>query len=299
MLIASDSSTNLLNTHLIQYKKIKQTIQLQLEYFESLKKQQVQQKNNSIVAPETLQSFLQKYNLLYDLPFKFYYLLQAKMLTIWSENKDNHLPTINYAKIINNVITSKTQAVQIVKNFQSNLSLLSFQFAKNLVQIINLSNKSDEIIPCYDVMSCILEHQLLMNSSILFVINRGDEKLKFLFSPDADRKNFKKYIATQDKLYLPCLVISGESMHPDATYESKHNYIERFLSFNIRDIILGNFANHPQLPNNHCNDKNFVGKDDFNYSKIFGLTNGCSLDNYSLFLIKHIYCDTIFNQLAG
>ena len=130
------------------------------------------------------------------------------------------------------------------------------------------------------------------------------------------------------------MVINGISVSEQL--QSKESFIQRLMNVELTDIILSNMAYHPQYSGIKLNSVSFnpfqkfvtkkheelettydinnsdktsyqqiqeaiyiVGylEDEFLKMKQFAKNNGCCKTNQSLFFIRHIFCDTIKNQL--
>lgn len=258
---------------------------------------------NQLFMPEKLLDFLESHNLIFDISFEIYFLMQARFLTKFCKKNLVSKPIgIDYRKIISSFNISKNSADRIINLFQKNLSEISCQFITNLMDELPSSIANDHpmmvnfqkdhlgrtVLPCYDMTRIIIDH-ILMNARYhiqveIYNIKSGTTS-KILFKSNKIANDFE--ICDSNRISnLPVLVISGT-----ANFENEMNHIDQLLEVGLKNVILANVANHPAFS---CKILNMqfdseIASHEIHKMKSLGKIMGCCLDNQSLFLIQHFY----------
>ena len=113
-------------------------------------------------------------------------------------------------------------------------------------------------------------------------------------------------------LNAPCIVFSGVVNYPYQP-EDADTYLNRLQNASILNVLLANFAAHPQYSGNlkhevpifashqHCASTGNLASQpvleqevvSFNHFKDYAEQIGCTLSNPKLLFLNHIYCDTL------
>lgn len=244
---------------------------------------------------------------------------------------------VNYEKLCNYVNISKSLAKRLMHNFQANLARNSSVFIRKLLtetmrfrgvekfishlQFEDADNR--QVLPCYLVTKIILEHALIYKHPILVRLEQWNHHKApvnfFLFVPN-DQGNYElRHNLYGEYLNTPCIVVSGytSSQYINRLAYDPPKYVEIFRKTNLMKILLANMATHPQYsarefenisynPYEHAlknishlkSDRDFKTLEkEFLDMKLWGEQKGCCIENNSLFLIKHIFCDYPKHQL--
>ena len=244
---------------------------------------------------------------------------------------------IDYAKFCLKAKISKTLAKRIIHYYQQFITELSCSFIMGLVdELPNLRllkrklielQKTDgdnrQVLPCYEVTRIILKHMLKKQQPIVLFIERKfstiSETLSLLFIPNNHGTGFVLSEHFHSIIESSCLVIKGVTVYPTRdVIETREQFIKRLLSVNLDKIVLANMAKHPQFsaselkifndnPYRELLDKKSAvlktnlalekAEGEFLEMRALSLQKGCCQENSSLFLIKHIFCDTVSHYI--
>jgi len=244
---------------------------------------------------------------------------------------------MDYAALENSFnITHKT-AKKLVHKYQIRASELSCDFIKYCVSVTSrfthLSNTIGKmelidkdlrhIMPIFVVTDILIEYILQIRKSIVLTVERRHghkflDNVFMLFIPNKDKSRFiyheiESLSANDPMLYSQSLLVYGTVCYQEnVTPESRIGYIKRFNSFGIVESILYNMAAHPQyseyhLPSYRHDPFQVIDTNDldsaadlinkFNKKLENAYKCGCSINNNSLFFIRHIMCDSLINVI--
>lgn len=307
---------------------------------------------------ESIQTFLTRNNLIFPLPSQLVhhvkYIIDSYLLTKTKETlpttaltlleKTSYEPVREWGFAYN-------RAQFLVHNTQKSLSALSCAHVISEARALNdgpvyslLQIKKDahgrSFIPQYFTAKVLFLRALQQNRSLLVKVTRYYKNFPFdvlllWFKPNETKTDFvitnmsAKHKPVNDKA---CIVVAGVINYQQIP-ESISEYKQRVLNHSLLDILLANFAIHPQysgelkkLPppfdevitqlnmdiatGNDINqdettiihkqsiiDKIVVEQNSFEKYKHFAIEKGCSLENPSLLFINHMYCDTTANYI--
>ena len=189
---------------------------------------------------------------------------------------------------------------------------------------------SRPVLPCYAVMKILISHMMKSKLPILIMVKRmnGSEiDIVPLFFSVLQNKFILSPLDTNSvSLDNPCMVIYGKVNYSRSNFvETQAQFIQRFIRTGLITILLANMADHPQYPGKKLSSVNvnpffdFVAENEngslcvngsANFAdqikmlgnelaemQLIANTEKCSKKNPFLFLINHIFCDSISNQL--
>ncbi len=196
------------------------------------------------------------------------------------------------------------------------------QRQKILEKLQTIDADMRKILPCYEVTKILIEHALINDAAITIIFekfNNQEKDEKFLFLPNYSKTDFELCLDTSTLAHQPCMVIRGVSKSMALTPRSRDFFIQHINTMGLKNIILANMAKHKQYPSKGgipddnpyeqltskiltndmpCKEQLSlltIVNQEFLIMKKLAENLGCCLDNPSLFLIKHIYCDAISN----
>jgi len=226
-----------------------------------------QKKSNHLAEKETLEEFLENNALLFDLPKDFFYLVQGRVLSIFSirDTFINLSLAIDYNKFCQLSGLSLSVCKNTVSYFQKNLSKESCDFILSLLEhfpdkeMNTLScdylritdNRKRELLPCYENVSIILKHASYNHVPLCFIIYRCDQQLNIidrlalLFLPTENTWLLSQHLLS-NYLKEPSLIIEGITVYSENSQESKEDFLKRFIKAGSINILLANMAAHPQ-----------------------------------------------------
>jgi hypothetical protein len=185
--------------------------------------------------------------------------------------------------------------------------------------LYKIADEGRAVLPCYIVSEIIFNHAIQEKIPTLLIANRFDgsseqpyDVVYFLLQGN-DNYEFS-LIPCKPPLSQHCMVVSGE-VYDNAmeSNESSNDYIYRVLSDSPLKLILANTAIHPQYSGKlleqfrdnpfHAiqSDGNIpvLSKQEIELTDMqqFAQTIGCSKQNPTTFFLKHIYANTINNEI--
>lgn len=279
--------------------------------------------------------FLTDRNLVFPLSFEIKFLLLCYFLTRFKDYTDGGDHITCYERICHEMQISRKLSKKIVRHYQIQLANISTQFILDLSQnninqttftlaLKHLTLKDDDersVLPCYLVMKVLLQSMLTNKCPILIEVQRQHELSKIdhihlIFFPNSSSSDYSFHPDSPGNLnHLPCVVIQGLTIYESACkQETKEQFISRFTNIGLIKIVLANMANHPQFSGNRLKDLIYnpyktmlsnVGSTDLVYNleselfdmRNYGQTVGCCETHPSLFFIRHIFCNTIGEQI--
>lgn len=286
----------------------------------------------------SVKDFLVKHHLIFLLPGIFIknikYIIDSYLLTVTKES----LPTTGLTlrekttyQPVRDWGFSYNRAQYLVHNTQKEFSAASCSYIiseanqlKNNSWPLLLRIKKDahgrSFIPQFFTAKILFLRALELNRPILIKITRFHnllpiDTLALKFKPNLDKSDFK--LCTNPWNETPCIVIESVVNYFE-TPETIDEYKERLLSHSMLDLILANFAIHPQysgelkgLPPpfdevidmlDRHNDQNTINqilteKKAFEKSRQYARETGCSFDNAATLFINHMYSDAPANHV--
>lgn len=244
---------------------------------------------------------------------------------------------VDYEKLCGITNFSKNLAKRLMHNFQANLAknslifirkllteTMSFRGIEEVVSHLQFEDSDNrQVLPCYLVTKIILEHALMHKYPVLVRFecwnHREAPANLFLFVPSDQGSYELRQDLSTEYLNTPCIVVSGyaSNRYTNRVLYDFSKKIEIFKKTNLIKVLLANMATHPQYSAREFENishnpyeqvlKNILHlKDNMDFialhkefldMKLWGEQNGCSMENSSLFLVKHIFCDYPKHQL--
>lgn len=270
---------------------------------------------------ETIQEFLNKNELNFDLPEDIVYLIACFFLTYFSIRVENIPLAIDFKKIALKFNVSKHRAERLTHRYQLIVSKLGCDFILNLASelpfkekysrllptLYQLSDVDRTVLPCYLVSEIIFAHCLNEKIPVLILFNRIQVEQKEIVYFLLDGEQYITF--TEDK---PCLVILGDNL---STKKSSKDYLNYLNDLNPIELILANTATHPQYAGNRLSalsDNPFLSLFDKKDEDALFFSNrlemlkeladkvGCSKQFPLEFFLRHIYASYLsveFNRL--
>lgn len=287
--------------------------------------------NKQLVEPsekQTIQALFEELELIFPIPRDLYTLVLMRFLTNFRicNTFDNMI--IDYDRMKQDLDISKNLSRRFIHHYQKELSMLSCDFivsnssllGSKFSNILALVSHTDEdarsTLPCYLVMKVLMSYLLLNKINILVVVkNILTNKFISLFYT-FNRQQRCHQLVPNPTLKMKrehCFVLHGISSYRSSEAEK---YDDAFECNGLSNIIMSNMATHPQysgkklqgikqnpfLPLNTCSDRTVTNyanelEEEFLRMKALGERIGCTESNPSLFFIRHIFVDTLLNQL--
>ena len=301
----------------------------------------------------SIKDFLIKKELMFLIPRQFNeqikYIIDSYLLTLTKETlptagltlleKTNYQPVRDWEFAYNRAQflvhhTQKSLSAQSCAYVIREASHLQNKALNKLLQI-KKDTHGRSFLPQYFAAKTLFLRSLAQNQSFLIKINRYFKNSFYdcdfiWFKTNKNKSDFE--LSTIPCINTPIIVLSGVVKYHDLP-ESIRDYQTRLLSHSMLDIILANFAIHPQysgdlkqLPppfedvidelivknestkvklNSFSINNEVTGvlaeKEFFEKSKKFAIEYGCSLENPSLLFFNHMYCDLAnhYNTLSN
>lgn len=291
----------------------------------------------------SIKDFLIKKELIFLIPFQFKeqikYIIDSYLLTLTKETLPKEgltlLEKTNY-QAVRDWEFAYNRAQFLVHHTQKSLSAQSCAYvireashldneALNQLLQIKKDTHGRSFLPQYFAAKALFLRSLAQNQSLLIKITRYFKNsfydCNFLwFKTNKNKNDFE--LSTIPQNNNPIIILSGVVNYHDIP-EPIQDYQTRLLSHSLIDIILANFAIHPQYsgdlkqlpppfeevideliaknkstnfkPDSFSTNKVVTGilaeKEVFEKSKKFAIDHGCSLENPSLLFFNHMYCD--------
>lgn len=196
---------------------------------------------------------------------------------------------------------------------------LESSYMELLPLLYKIADEGRAVLPCFIVSEIIFNHAIQEKIPTLFISNRfnghTEQAYDVVYFLLQGNDNFEfSLIPCKPPLSQPCMVVSGEVYdNPLENIESSRDYIYRVLSESPLKLILANTAIHPQYSGKlleqfrdnpfhaiHSDgNKPALSKQEINLACMqqFAQTMGCSKQNPTTFFLKHIYANTINNEI--
>ena len=285
------------------------------------------QRPDNIRASMTLTAFFLSLECAFSIPEDAFFIFISYFLCQYHLVDNDNIPTaINYSSIAMDMSLSRSYSKKLGHFYQKKLSELSCNFMfelltelpgkEDLKSILPLFHRqSDEgrmVLPCYPVTEIIVLHMIENKANLMLLMDieteHNKKRISLLLKGSKSLNNFKLG-SQQNDAEEPCIVMYGSSV--------THNIgINEILSVGIKEIILSNNAAHPQYSGvilSAFRDNPFKALMDecreqispLNIEVVTSLSLhlirmkklaekiGCTVNNQSLFLLKHIFCNTI------
>ncbi|WP_203249927.1 hypothetical protein [Cysteiniphilum marinum] len=286
--------------------------------------------NKELLKKPTLEEFIvNEAELMFHISSDEWLLLRMYFLTLFKESGEGNTTYINYDTISQRIGVSRKLAKKIVRYYQINLAQSSCEVMLKLAKqrksvhfntILNQTLRKDDdarpVLPCYFYSKLIFEELQIIKSDILVEISFDTDHrnnihpiyLKFSGDGKANIVNPSDDIF-DSKIYF---VITGVANAKDQAFDCE-KYIQKFNQYGLYNIFLACMAAHPQYTgstlslykdNPFLNIENklkdlYIMSHELARMRSISEEYGCNLDNQSLFLVKHIYCDTSSNFFAS
>jgi hypothetical protein len=292
--------------------------------------------NKSLDGTEHINHFFLRHRLLFDLSDDFIFIIICCFLTHFNI-RDNNIPVaINLEYISRELHISKYRSKRLTHKYQQLICKLGCDFiikiAKELPSelgfmdilptLYQISDEDRAVLPCYTVSEIIFYHSIKEKIPILLIAHRLTESnaqssnhvIYFLLTGDKDPTTCTLVPCTP-YLSQHCMVVSGEVHYKyDDLKDTLGEYINRILIENPLKLILANTASHPQysgkrletlranpfqmlFPECELTVKT-LHEHNLMTMQRFALDSGCSKQNPSLFFLRHIYANTVQDEIT-
>ncbi len=314
------------------FKKCDATLNHHLSLSKNRPSHYSEQINKKII----LEIFLEEHQVDLRFSNVMFFLLQTYILSKYKLVGEHNISHgIHYDKLCKDLnLSSKTYARKVIHRLQRNISEYSCQFIYSLAQklktdshylpLLNSLYFKDEVgrhvFSCYETTKIILQYIAKHNRPIKFIVHRitknTKDRIVFILKPSLSQNSYELSHYLDNKLNKGMITFVGVVHYNTLFLERKERYIIRFLRVGFESIILSNMAQHPQYAGLLLEDKKHnpyvqcnANKAEPEYSKyVFQIEKqflkhkqiskeiGCAIDNASLFLLTHVYCDTLKHQ---
>lgn len=307
-------------------------LSFQEERYQNLLKVHKSQRPVSVRAPITITNFFNELDCIISFSDDVLFLFISHFLCHYHLVDDEKVPmAIDFTSLSSDLYVSRSFAKKIVHFYQNRLSELScgfiFQLVKELPEFHEvesilpfLYHQSDEgrmVLPCYCVTEIIVLHMVENQANLVLLVDvavKNKRKRRVLFLRGSKQQQNFELINEEQQNDHPCMVMYGSSMSP-STYLIEHT-LKKIISMGVKEVILYNNAAHPQysgvtLSSYRDNPyKTLISKQSDLLSvhersvaeqraslqiqmKQLADKKGCTSNNPSLFLLKHIFCNTL------
>lgn len=307
-------------------------LSIQEQHYKQLLKIHKNHRPDSVRAPISLADFFSALNCIIPISIDALFLFTSYFLCHYHVLDKDHIPmALDFMMISNELSLSRSLAKKIGHFYQKKLSELSCHFIFQLITELPesqelesilplLHRESDEgrmVLPCYCVTEIIVLHMIEHQAKLILLIDSIGENERIrtpvLLQGSKKRADFELITKTPPKDW-PCMVMYGSHVYEQEI--SVQDKIEKMRSLGIKKVILSNNAAHPQysgstLSTYRYNHYTTLDSEQGHSLSIKELTivqkrsallikmkqlaqkTGCSYENQSLFLLKHIYCHTV------
>lgn len=283
----------------------------------------------------SLISLLKEKDAYFSFSEEIFYLFLSYFLCLYNVRDEEGIPfTIDYEKIVKDFDVSPSYSKKIVQYYQKMISQLSCDFVFNLLDDIEekdslkkvlpslclLSDEGRKALPCYAVTEIILLHAIKSKINIVMYVkslnNEQSLVLTFRGSSEYELELLDLNSCNSDE---PCLVFYGVSKDFSSLHE--HNFLNDLLNIGIKSLILYNNAFHPQYSGKTLSylsqnpfkvlmneggaklSKEFMDNlhllsAELDAMKEMAKSVSCTALDQNMFLLKHIFCDTVHRYRA-
>lgn len=284
----------------------KQKIEEKIQFFDNLVKNKQAKYNKVLDNKEILYTFLSMHNILFEITETTFYLTQSSVLTKYSHRISFGVSiNMKVEQLAKNMSVGQTTARKLIKNFQLTLAELSCEFVhslckkllgqsqlnKILPQLETTDSHKRKVFPAYEVTKIILLHMKITQTPVLFVTHKqknhtteSPNSFAFIFSKE--KNEFELCSSTQFiPLETPCFIIHGSTLS---------NSINSIINIGLTTVVLSNMATHPQLRTETMNER----EKELTSMELLAESLGYCKKNPKLFFLKHIYADSLINELT-
>lgn len=271
-----------------------------------------------------LRKFLFINELVIDFPEDVYISFLIYFLSRYTVNDNSGIHIgIDYKKMGNELHCSKNWSRRLVHKYQVLISKISCQYVRKLAEDIKIKHpeylvvldmlvqRDDDgryVIPCYLSMDILLKHMTLNSTLILIqhIIPDTNQSKELFF--DVYENEYKLVNRSKIPANKPCVVFRGISNRP---LTEKNTLKNRLLQLNIKQLLLGSTARHPQFPGKKLTHLKFnpfsliqfgelnstpikslkLIEEKFLYMKDWAYSHGCCLEQPETFFASHIFCE--------
>ncbi len=285
----------------------------------------------NLASTETISQFLREKNLLINISRETHFLIISYFLTYYKEDRFDTSNTIQFNKISSELNVTRKYSKKLIHAYQVRLSNESISFIIDLLKktptyqawnpvICSLQHKDDDgrsVIPCFLTIKVLLESIIKEKICVLVITEVEDTQknpvdiFSMVFLPENGKFVFQE--TANFDFFMPCIVVQG-LLQENEHRKSKTQYIQAFLKLGLENIILANMASHPQLSGKRLEGESFNPykklltkhekltvlrelEEELLYMKELSYSHGCCEKNKTLFMIKHIFCDTYGHQI--
>lgn len=309
-----------------------ENLAIQAEYYRYLLKVHKSQRPESVRAPVTLAEFLSESGCIIPLSVDALFLYMSHFLCHYHLVDDDNIPmAIDFSQLSNELALSRSLAKKLGHFYQKRLSELSCDFIFKLVKELPdahelesilplMHHQSDEgrmVLPCFCVTEIIVLHMIENEANLVLLVDfsaKHQRKRSALFLKGSKQQQNFKLINEEKHSEQPCMVMYGCSQ-PRTPYLIEHT-LETMLSMGIKEVILSNNAAHPQYSGTTLSayrynpyatliaeqgeslltDKHSIAEQRASLliqMKKLADHAGCTSNNPTLFLLKHIFSNTV------
>jgi len=226
------------------------------------------------------------------------------------------LEALSHTGLVHNKVKS------LVSSAQKELSIMSCDFIQiqsmrlqnsslNLLLITRYDDHKRSYLPQYPTAKVIFLRALELNIPIIiklsrYIRNQFHEELILGCMPSDDKSDFK-LTSNIDNDIQAAIICGGVINQEERT--TNEDYIHRLSRYSLLQVLLSNFAAHPQFSgnlretpciyeeafNNQENSQSQIAQewDEYINNINFAKKEGCSLENPTLLFINHVFCDLV------
>ncbi|WP_298625273.1 hypothetical protein [uncultured Legionella sp.] len=281
---------------------------------------------------QTIEQYLQEHHLFIDLDesflFDIKFVFLSHVLTLTKKQfpstsfmlqEKTCLEALNALGLVHNKIKS------LVSSAQKELSAMSCHFIQkksklcsnkilNQLLVTRYDDHKRSYLPQYATAKVILLSALQDNTPVIIRLSRYvqhhyHDELILGFMPSLDKKEF--CFTTQFNDQSQTAIICEGVIDYQHTAEAPSAFLNRLNQHSLMQILLANFAAHPQFSGNlrdtPCIYKEAIQSTDdlkphiaqeweeFNQHAYFAQKEGCVLENPGLIFLNHVFCDSVLN----
>ena len=278
---------------------------------------------------QTIEEYLTQHGLLIEIEedflFDIKFIFLSHLLTLTKKeypsttfmlHEKTCLEALSHTGLVHNKVKS------LVSSAQKELSIMSCDFIQ--IQSMRLQNSrlnhllvpryddhKRSYLPQYPTAKVIFLSALELNTPIIiklsrYIDNQFHEELTLGCIPSDDKTDFKltSNIDTNNQAAIICGGVMNEKERTPT-----EDYIHRLSRYSLLQVLLANFAAHPQFSgnlretpciyeeafNNQENSQSQITQewDEYNKNINFAKKEGCSLENPTLLFINHVFCDLV------
>lgn len=329
--LISNQSKALLSKEISIFKKYKNNLEEVIIEWESVIANAFSY-NKNLDGREFINNFLDRHNLHLDLSEDVVFIISCFFLTHFSI-RDNGIPAaINLNFISRELHISKYRSKRLTHKYQLIVCQLGCDFVIKIAddlpleqgystvlsKLYQISDEDRVVLPCYIASEVVFHHAISKKKPVIFIINRinsnGDIDAVIYFTLIGHDSGLGFSLVSGDAhLEQYCIVVFGVVYLSEDNRYSLNNYINRIVTETPLKLILANTASHPQYSGKRLEKfkvnpfliiTDSSGQEVKSYyegkllnMQIFAMHNGCSKENPTTFLLKHVYASTVANEI--